>query len=258
MDRLDVDGAGLSGKLAVVVGASLGIGQAVAIAMARAGARVVLAGRSLDRLREARSDFAASGDVDVVKIDVASPDSIAAASADIERRHGAPAILFNSAGYSVTKPALDVTPEEWDAVHDVQLRGTFFSCQAFARPMSAAGYGKIINVSSTWGATVAPGRSVYCAAKAGVSHLTAALGTEWAPLGIRVNAIGPTATITPTIEARLAADPTREEYLRSRIPLGRLATADDMVGAALFLASPASDFITGQTLFVDGGWVGSK
>jgi len=258
MDPQEVERTALADKLAVVIGASEGIGHAVAAAMARAGARVVLAGRSVDRLRKAHSEFEVSDDLDAVQIDVAQPDSIAAASAEIEKRHGAPTILFNSAGYSINKPALDVTVADWDAVHDVQLRGTFFSCQAFARSMAAAGYGKIINVSSTWAATVAPGRSVYCIAKAGVSQLTAALGTEWAPLGIRVNAIGPTATVTPAIEARLASDPAREEYLRSRIPMGRLATVDDMVGAAMFLAGPASDFITGQTLFVDGGWVGSK
>jgi NAD(P)-dependent dehydrogenase (short-subunit alcohol dehydrogenase family) len=250
--------AALSGKLAVLIGASSGIALAVAEAFVGAGARVVLAGRSLDRLTEARAQLDPAADVDSIEIDVANPDSPAAAAATIEQRHGTPTILFNSAGYSITKPALDVTVAEWDAVHDVQLRGTFFSCQAFARSMATAGYGKIINVSSTWAVTVQPGRSVYCAAKAGVSHLTTALGTEWAPLGIRVNAIGPTSTVTPTIEARLAAAPGREEYLRSRIPMGRLATVDDMVGASVFLASPASDFITGQTLFVDGGWVGSK
>jgi NAD(P)-dependent dehydrogenase (short-subunit alcohol dehydrogenase family) len=258
MDSKDSDGSALADKLAVVVGASEGIGRAVAVAMAHAGARVVLAGRSLERLNNARSDFDVRGDVDAVELDVAIPDSITAAAAVIESRHGAPAILFNSAGYSITKPALEVTVADWDAVHDVQLRGTFFSCQAFARPMVTASYGKIINVSSTWAVTVAPGRSVYSIAKAGVSQLTAALGTEWAPLGVRVNAIGPTATVTPAIEARLAADPSREEYLRSRIPMGRLATVNDMIGAALFLAGPASDFVTGQTLFVDGGWVGSK
>jgi NAD(P)-dependent dehydrogenase (short-subunit alcohol dehydrogenase family) len=250
--------AELSGKLAVVIGSSSGIGLAVAEGFVRAGARVVLGGRSLERLAEARAQLPSESDVDTIEIDVASPESSAAAAEAIGQRHGATAILFNSAGFSITKPALEVTVDEWDAVHNVQLRGTFFSCQAFARSMATAGYGKIINVSSTWAATVSPGRSVYCAAKAGVSHLTLALGTEWAPLGIRVNAIGPTATATPTIEARLAADPGREDYLRSRIPMGRLATAHDMVGASVFLASPASDFITGQTLFVDGGWVGSK
>lgn len=248
----------LDDRLVVVIGASQGIGAAVAAAFGKAGARVVLAGRDRDRLRAAKDEYGMVRTVDAVEIDVADAAAVQAAAAMIAERHGTTTVLVNSAGYSVTKPAFDVEPEDWDAVHGVQLRGTFFSCQAFGRTMAEQGYGKIINVSSTWAATVAAGRSVYCSAKAGVNHLTSALGVEWAPLGVRVNAIGPTATVTPTIEMRFAKDPQREEYLRRRIPLGRLAVPDDMVGAALFLASPASDFVTGQTLYVDGGWVGSK
>ena len=259
-DRAAVAGdhqGSLDGKVAVVIGGSQGIGLGVADGLSRRGARVVLAGRSVDRLREARPQVA--GDVvDLVEVDVADPASVTAAAAYVGERHGGATVLFNSAGYSINKPAFDVTVEEWDDVHNVQLRGTFLSCQAFGRSMVDAGYGKIINVSSTWAATAMAGRSVYCAAKAGVSHLTTALATEWAPLGIRVNAIAPTATMTPAIEARFTAHPEREQLLRDRIPMGRLATVDDMVGAAVFLAEAGSDFVTGQTLFVDGGWVGSK
>lgn len=249
----------LSGSLAVVVGGSEGIGAAMAEAFVAAGARVVIAGRNRSRLTAtARRVADAGADVVAETVDVRAPDSVRDLAATVESREGTPAILVNSAGRTETKAAFDLTVEEWDAVHETQLRGTFLACQAFGRAMASAGYGKIINLSSTWAATVGPGRSAYCAAKAGVSHLTAALAAEWAADGVRVNAIAPTATRTPGVERRLEGDAGREEYLRSRIPLGRLAEPYDLVGAALFLAAPTSDFVTGHTLFVDGGWRFSK
>lgn len=249
-------GSGLDDALAVVVGASQGIGAAIAEAFAAAGARLVLAARDADRLADSRRRcLDAGGDaVDVVPVDVRDPASIEELAATVRDRHGPLSVLVNSAGAAATKPALDVTVDEWDLVHDVQLRGPFLTCRAFAGAMAEAEYGKIVNLSSTWAATVAPGRSVYAAAKAGLSHLTAALAVEWAPLGIRVNAVAPTTTRTPSREDRFATEPGLEESLRSRIPLGRLAMPTDIVGAALFLAGPDSDFVTGHTLYVDGGW----
>jgi 2-deoxy-D-gluconate 3-dehydrogenase len=120
--------------------------------------------------------------------------------------------------------------------------------------MIARGYGKIINLSSTWSTTTDAGKSVYGLAKAGVSYLTAALSTEWAPLGVRVNALAPTATLTESVQRTFAGNPERAQRLRARIKLGRFAQPQDLVGAAIFLASEASDFVTGHTLFVDGGW----
>jgi NAD(P)-dependent dehydrogenase (short-subunit alcohol dehydrogenase family) len=247
---------GLAGGLAVVVGASQGIGAAIAEALAAAGSRLVLAARDADRLAASRQRCEAAGgpDVDVVPVDVRSPESIANLAATVVERHGAPTVLVNSAGAVAIKPALELSVDEWDRVQEVQLRGPFLTAQAFARAMASEGYGKVVNLSSTWAATVAPGRSAYCAAKAGLGHLTAALAVEWAPLGIRVNAVAPTATRTPSRAERFAAEPGLEEALRDRIPLGRLATPTDVVGAVLFLAGSGSDFVTGHTLFVDGGW----
>jgi NAD(P)-dependent dehydrogenase (short-subunit alcohol dehydrogenase family) len=246
----------LSGALAVVVGGSQGIGAAIADALAAAGARVVLAARDAARLDASRQRCLAAGaaEVDVQLVDVRSPDSITELAAAVRDRHGAATVLVNSAGVTATKPALDVTVEDWDLAHAVHLRGPFLTAQAFAPDMAAEGYGKVVNLSSTWASTVAPGRSVYCAAKAGLSHLTAALAVEWAPLGIRVNAVAPTATRTPSREGRFAAEPGLAESFRDRIPLGRLAMPADIVGAASFLAGPDSDFVTGHTLYVDGGW----
>jgi 2-deoxy-D-gluconate 3-dehydrogenase len=249
----------LTGKVAVVIGGGSGIGAAIALGLCGAGATVVVAGRTIDSLQSTRL---AAGDrggaVHIAVVDVTEVSSIEGLAYDVSEKHGPPAILVNSAGASITKPALEVTEGDWDRVHDVDLRGVFFSCQEFARRMAPAGYGKIVNIGSTWGATVGANRSTYSAAKAGVHHLTAALAVEWAPLGIRVNAVAPAITRTPRVEERFATHPEREQYATSRIPLGRVAEPDDITGAALFLASPISDFVTGHTLFVDGGWRLSK
>jgi len=151
-------------------------------------------------------------------------------------------------------PALDVTEAEWDALIDLHVKGTFFCSQQIGALMLSRGYGKIINLSSAWAASTDVGKSAYCAAKAAIGHLSAALSTEWAPQGVRVNALAPTTTMTEFVKGTMAARPDRAERLKSRIKLGRFAAPDDMIGAAVFLASAASDFVTGQTLFVDGGF----
>jgi 2-deoxy-D-gluconate 3-dehydrogenase len=221
---------------------------------------VILAGRDLDRLAAAKAqiDVGPNAGVDVRQVDVRSVDSIDSLAAEVQSHFGPLGILVNSAGGTLHKPALEVTSDEWDDLIDTHLRGTFFACQAFGRIMVEAGYGKIINLSSTWASTVTAGRSVYATAKAGVSHMTSALATEWAHFGVRVNAIAPTATTTPRVLDRMADDEKRIEEVTRKIPLGRLANPGDIVGAALFLASVASDFVTGHTLYVDGGWRASK
>lgn len=249
----------LAAAVAVVTGGGDGIGAAIGLALAEAGATVVLAGRDREKLARTR-DAAANGGLDVhfATVDVTHVSSIGSLADEVTARFGPPTVLVNSAGASVTKPAFEVTEDDWDFVHSVTLRGTFFACQAFAQRMQEAGYGKIINLGSTWGATVGVGRSTYAAAKAGVHHLTAALAAEWAPLGVRVNAVAPTTTRTPRVEQLYRTDPDRERYIVDRIPLRRIADPADVAGAALFLAGPSSDYVTGHTLFVDGGWHHSK
>jgi NAD(P)-dependent dehydrogenase (short-subunit alcohol dehydrogenase family) len=250
--RLSVD---LRGTVSVVIGATAGIGSAIAVGLARSGASVVVAGRDKGRLAETRDLIAATGwQAHAERVDITVPESVAELAETIAGRYGTPRVLVNSAGVMVTKSAFDLTADDWDLIHDTPLRGPFLSCQAFGRQMAEAGYGKIVNLSSTWAFTVGDGRSSYSAAKAGLSHLTTALACEWATHGVRVNAIAPTATRTPAADRRIASDPEREAWVLSRIPMRRLATPDDIVGAALFLASSASDFITGETILVDGGW----
>jgi len=248
----------LDGRLAVVTGASQGIGRAFALAYSRAGAEVVLVSRGREKLLEAqRAVEGAGGTAHIICADLSKIDNIRQLEQGVLKLvegRDLGLVLVNSAGFGFTKPALEVTEEDWDKVLDVHARGTFFCCQVFGRRMIERGYGKIINLSSTWSASTDVGKSVYGIAKAGVSYLTAALSTEWAPLGVRVNAIAPTSTLTENTSLAFRADPARAERLRRRIKLGRFAEPSDLIGAALFLASPASDFISGHTLFVDGGW----
>lgn len=252
----------LDGCLAVITGAGDGLGRTFAVAFARSGAEVVLVSRTLSKLQDAQRDVeAAGGRAHVVAADVSKLADIRAIELETSRLLNSAAtsepqklILVNCAGFGFTKAALDITEEDWDRTLDVHAKGTFFCSQHLGRLMIGRGYGKIINLSSTWSTSTDLGKSVYGAAKAGISYLTSALSTEWAPMGIRVNAIAPTSTLTENTAKAFRDNPERAQRLLSRIRLGRFAEPSDMVGAAIFLASPASDFVSGHTLYVDGGW----
>jgi NAD(P)-dependent dehydrogenase (short-subunit alcohol dehydrogenase family) len=254
----------LDGRLAVITGASDGIGRAFALAYSRSGAEVVLVSRTPEKLLEVqRSVEAAGGRAHVIRADVSKIDDIRSVEREVsviinnsskEAGQDLALVLVNCAGFGFTKPALEITEEDWDRILDVHAKGTFFCCQSIGRLMIERGYGKIINLSSTWSTSTDIGKSIYGAAKASVSYLTAALSTEWAPLGVRVNAIAPTSTLTENTSRSFRENEARAQKLLSGIKLGRFAEPSDLVGAAVFLASPASDFVTGHTLFVDGGW----
>lgn len=248
----------LDGRVAVVTGASEGIGRAFALAYARAGAEVVLVSRRREKLVEVqRLVEGAEGKAHVICADLSKLDDIRSLSASVSDLLGDRddrLILINNAGFAFTKPALDVTEEDWHRVLDLHAKGMFFCSQLIGKIMIGRKYGKIINLSSTWSASTDPGKSIYGAAKASVTYLTAALSTEWAPLGVRVNAIAPCATLSDNTRMHMQQDPARTERLLGRIKLGHFPEPADLVGAAIFFGSAASDFITGQTLFVDGGW----
>jgi 2-deoxy-D-gluconate 3-dehydrogenase len=248
----------LDDRLIVVTGASQGIGRHLAEGFACAGADLVLASRRKDGLDEVRASIEARGGrAESVATDVSRLDDVVAladAVGRLARDGGRRIVLVNNAGLGFTKPALEVDETDWERVFAAQVKGTFFCSQRIGALMLERGYGKIINMSSTWAVRGEPGKSVYCAAKAAISQLTAALSTEWAPRGVRVNALAPATTMTDAGRARMDADPARAALLRSRIRLGRFEEPSDLLGAAIFLASAASDFVTGQTLFVDGGF----
>src|SRR3990172_8143266 len=180
-------------KLAIVIGASQGIGRTISISLAEEGAEVILSSRRKEVLQEVDKEIKKlGGKSSILPLDVRDVSNIHQFASQIQERvkfRNTSLILVNSAGVDLTKPVLDVTEADWDAVHDTHLKGLFFICQAIGQLMIEHGYGKIINISSTWSFSTDPGKSVYSAAKAGVSHLTSALATEWGALGVRVNAI---------------------------------------------------------------------
>lgn len=245
----------LDGRVALVTGASSGLGYASALALAETGADLVVAGRSLERLAdicravEARGRHAFPLAVDVR--DLAQVRRMADAAFE---RFGRIDILVNSAGLNIPQPALEVTEEAWDTIMDTNAKGLFFCCQAVGRYMVAQRYGRIVNIGSTMGLVGMADRAAYCASKGAVSQLTKVLAIEWAPYNVTVNAVAPTFVETPLTRPYFERIPGfREEVLR-RIPLGRLGSPEEVAAAVVFLASDAASMITGVTLPVDGGW----
>lgn len=245
----------LSGRHALVTGAGRGIGRACALALAESGADVTLISRTSEELEEVAAEAMEFGVAAVViPADVADEDAI-------ERAVGAAAnraaidICVNCAGLNRPGPTLDLEMDDWDLVMDVNLRGTFLACRAVARGMLADGRpGRIINMSSQMGAVGYPGRAVYCASKHAINGLTKAMAVEWAPSGVTVNAVAPTFINTP-MTAPMFEDPDFREDVLRRIPMGRVGEVDEVAGPVLFLASDSASLITGQILYVDGGWV---
>lgn len=245
----------LDGRVALVTGASSGLGYASALALAEAGADLVVASRSLERLAdicraiEARGRQAFPLAVDVR--DLAQVRRMADAAVE---RFGRIDILVNSAGLNIPQPALEVTEEAWDTIMDTNAKGLFFCCQAVGRYMVAQRYGRIVNIGSTMGLVGMADRAAYCASKGAVSQLTKVLAIEWAPYNVTVNAVAPTFVETPLTRPYFERIPGfREEVLR-RMPMGRLGLPEEVAAAVIFLASDAASLITGVTLPVDGGW----
>lgn len=235
-----------------MTGARHGIGRAVAVALARAGADVVVAGRRTDDVEEAVEDIRRAGCRALpVGFDVRNAGEIEAALAKTLETFHRLDIVVNNAGITVRRPALELTEGEWNEVIATNLTGTFLVSRVAARAMAEKG-GRIINLSSTFARSPLPGRAAYAASKAGVEQLTRVLAREWAP-AITVNAIAPTSIATET-RAAVFSDPAVLADRIAGIPLGRLEVADDLVGALLLLSGPAGAFITGQTLIVDGGY----
>jgi len=244
----------LSGRVALVTGASRGIGRAIACALAAAGAAVVLVARDADRLAAAVDEITGAGGRAVAAPgDVLAPGAPARLVSGAVDAFGRLDVLVNNAGMNRPGPALELDEDSWDRVVDLNLKAPFFLSQAAARVMAAQGTGVIINLASTMGAVGDAGRAPYCASKHGVVGLTRALAVEWAPLGIRVNAVGPT-WVETDLTRRSLADPAFRADVLGRVPLGRLPEVDEVAEAVVYLASDAARSITGHHLLLDGGW----
>lgn len=243
----------LSGKVALVTGANTGIGQAIAVALAEAGADVALAGRS--EPGETLARIAATGRRGLdIRADLSSTAPIQGVIDRVLNGLGRIDVLVNNAGIIRRADLLDFSEEDWDAVLDTNLKTLFFLSQAAARAMAARGSGKIVNVASLLSFQGGVRVPSYAAAKSGVAGVTRAMANELAPRGVQVNAIAP-GYIATNNTAALQSDETRSRQILERIPTGRWGRPEDIAGAAVFLASSASDYVTGQILAVDGGWM---
>lgn len=243
----------LSGRTALVTGSTRGLGRAFAEGLAGAGARVIVNGTDAERVGAAAAELRAAGhDADGVAFDVTDEAAIVAAFQRFDAAGIAIDILVNNAGVQWRKPIVDLPTAEWQRVVDINLTGAFVVGREAGRRMVARGRGKVINITSVASllarATITP----YAASKGGLKMLTQQMAVEWAPSGVQVNAIAPGYMITDLNEA-LIANPDFDAWVKSRTPARRWARPEELVGAAVFLASPASDYVNGQTIFVDGG-----
>jgi len=243
----------LSGKVALITGSSKGIGKCIAMELARAGAKVVIVSRHPEEGRKIAQEIEKTySPAMALYADISRTDTLLPMVEAAIDRMGKIDILVNNAGTNIRKPALDFREDEWDIVLNTNLKGTFFCSQAVAKTMADAGGGKIINISSAAGGKAVPWLTPYSVSKAGIIHLTRALAIEWARYNITVNAIAPSYMETPLTREWLS-DPKRREVIAKRSPLNRVGQPTDLTGAVLLFASDDSNFITGQTVFVDGG-----
>jgi NAD(P)-dependent dehydrogenase (short-subunit alcohol dehydrogenase family) len=244
----------LSGKVAIVTGGNQGIGLAISRGLAEAGAAVIIANRRAEEGKQAAESLKKDG-LNVISIptDVSDESSIAALVSKVIDSYGKIDVLVNNAGVIIRKAAEEMSREDWDHIMNTNLRGAFFCCQLVGREMIKQKKGKIINISSDASQRAMPERSVYATSKAGVSHLTRCLAVEWAKHNINVNAIGPGPTHTPLNKKYYEENPDKLQQTVQSIPMGRMGDTSDYIGAAVFLASEASNFMTGQTLLIEGG-----
>lgn len=239
----------LTGKTALITGSSQGIGLALAEGLAAAGARIVLNGRDEAKLADARARFDGA---EALAFDVTDADAARRCIDAHEAEKGPIDILVNNAGMQLRGPLEDYDPADFDRLMRTNVSSAFYAGQSVARHMIARGAGKIINIASVQTALARPGIAPYTASKGAVGNLTKGMATDWAKYGLQVNAIAPGYFKTPLNEA-LYTDPDFNAWLETRTPAGRWGEVEELQGACVFLASPASSFVNGQTLFVDGG-----
>ena len=245
----------IEGQVALVTGASRGLGRAIALALAEAGADVALG------LRDVKHDAGITAEIEALgrkalplQMDMSHLEQIRQAIQTVPEQLGRLDILVNNTGVAPTNLAIDVREEDFDRTLNINLKGTFFACQAAGRVMKEQGGGRIINMSSQAGFVALPTESVYCMTKAGIAHLTKCLAVEWGPYNINVNAVAPTFIHTPGTQPALSSPEFYAETVKNVAALHRIGEPPEVAGAIVFLASPAASLITGHTLLIDGGW----
>ncbi|MEM2103744.1 MAG: SDR family oxidoreductase [Candidatus Bathyarchaeia archaeon] len=245
----------LDGKVAVVIGGGGGIGRNLAEGLVQHGAKVAIASRNLENLEKVAKEISSSfnAEVKAFQVDVANDESVARLKDQVISTYGTVDVLVNSQGYNAKSSAVEFPTKEWDALFDINVKGTMLACREFGKVMIEKRKGKIINISSVRGirATKWAGNLGYCTTKSAVDMITKALAAEWASYNVNVNAIAP-AWVDTGFSPSLR-DPARLKIALESIPMGRIATPKDVIGVCVFLASPASDYITGQIIYVDGG-----
>ena len=251
-----LDSFRLDGKIALVTGGARGLGLAMATALAEAGADVALSGRSVEACRGAAEGLTAATGRRArgFAADVTRLADVERLAAEVEAELGPVDILVNNAGINIRGPIQQLTEEDWDAVIDTNLKGPFLCARAFGPRMVARGWGRVVNLGSVLGVIALPGRAPYASSKAGIINLTRVLALEWAGTGVTANAICPGAFATE-MNRSLLDDPVKYKEFVAQIPMGRWGELDELTGAAVFLASGASSYVTGTSIFVDGGWI---
>jgi NAD(P)-dependent dehydrogenase (short-subunit alcohol dehydrogenase family) len=253
--KMDFPRFDLTGQVALVTGAARGLGRAISLALAHAGADVALG------LRDVKADSGLTAEIRAMgrralplQMDMANLGQVRRAAEDAAKEFGRLDILVNNAGLGPENPAESVREEDFDLTVAVNLKGTFFASQAAGRVMIRQGSGKIINMSSQAGFAALPTESIYCMTKAAIAHLTKCLAVEWGKHNITVNAVAPTFIRTPGTEAALADETFRADTIERIAGLHRIGEPMEVAGAVVFLASPAASLITGETILIDGGW----
>ena len=246
----------LTGKVAVVTGGGTGLGEAIVKALAEAGASIILCGRRQEPLDKVASEIESGGGKALpIRTDVTDADDVNAMASEALSAFGRVDVLVNNAGINTVKPFLELTEKEWDAVLDTNLKGCFYCCQALGKGMVEQRSGSVINVVSVFGRTGFMNISPYIASKGAIVQLTKALAVEWARHNVRVNAIAPSYFETEMAKRDIESDERVLKFNLSKIPMRRGGKPHEMGGIAVFLASEASSFITGETIAVDGGWL---